>query len=80
MKMWPMTSSKWLITKCKSWALPANWTIIADPTIMAGDCEVEWADGGIGRNLRSAIRQVDQLLEDHFAHVPESDDEEEEGR
>ena len=51
-------------------------TIIADPTIMAGDCEVEWADGGIGRNLRSAIRQVDQLLEDHFAHVPESDDEE----
>ncbi len=52
-------------------------TIIPDPSIMAGDCEVEWADGGIGRNLRSAIRQVDQLLEDHFAHVPESDDDEE---
>lgn len=49
-------------------------TIIPDDTIMAGDCEVEWADGGIGRNLRSAIRQVEQLLDDHFAHVPDSDE------
>lgn len=53
-------------------------TVIADSTIMAGDCEVEWADGGIGRNLRSAIRQVEQLLEDHFAHIPDVEDEEEE--
>ncbi|TLP48163.1 hypothetical protein FDK21_00380 [Cohaesibacter sp. CAU 1516] len=49
-------------------------TIIPDSTILAGDCEVEWADGGIGRNLRSAIRQVDQLLEDHFAHIPDAED------
>nr|WP_321443634.1 FliH/SctL family protein [uncultured Cohaesibacter sp.] len=53
-------------------------TIIPDPAMMAGDCEVEWADGGIGRNLRSAIRQVDQLLEDHFAHVPEPEDDDDE--
>ena len=44
--------------------------IIPDPTTMPGDCEVEWVDGGIGRNLRSAIRQVDDLLEEHFAHIP----------
>ena len=49
-------------------------TIIPDDTIMAGDCEVEWADGGIGRNLRSAIRQVEQLLDDHFAHVPDAEE------
>ena len=52
--------------------------IIPDPLIMAGDCEVEWTDGGIGRNLRAAVRQVEQLLEDHFAHVPESEDDAEE--
>ena len=45
-------------------------SIIPDPAIMPGDCEVEWADGGIGRNLRSAVRQVEQLLNDHFAHLP----------
>jgi flagellar assembly protein FliH len=46
-------------------------TILPDPAIMPGDCSVEWVDGGIGRNMRSAIRQVEQLLTDHFAHVPE---------
>lgn len=46
-------------------------SIIAEPTIMAGDCEIEWADGGIGRNLRSAIRQAEQLLEEHFSAIPD---------
>lgn len=50
--------------------------IIADPAIMAGDCEVEWADGGIGRNLRSAIRQAEDLLEQHFAHIPDAPEDE----
>ncbi|WP_316860513.1 FliH/SctL family protein [uncultured Cohaesibacter sp.] len=56
-------------------------TILPDPVIMPGDCEVEWVDGGIGRNMRSAIRQVEQLLEDHFSHVPEDEaaDEDETG-
>ena len=46
-------------------------TILPDSVVMPGDCEVEWVDGGIGRNLRSAVRQVEKLLEDHFANVPE---------
>ena len=50
-------------------------TILADPAVMPGDCEVEWADGGIGRNLRSAIRQMEQLLDDHFAHIPDTEEE-----
>ncbi|WP_319530044.1 FliH/SctL family protein [uncultured Cohaesibacter sp.] len=50
-------------------------SILPDPAVMPGDCEVEWADGGIGRNMRAAIRQVEQLVEDHFAHVPPSEDE-----
>ena len=48
-------------------------SIIADPAVMIGDCEVEWADGGIGRNLRNAMRQVEQLLDDHFAHIPDEE-------
>ena len=52
-------------------------TIIPDTVIQPGDCEVEWEDGGIGRNLRSAIRQVEQLIEDHFANVPPVEDEDE---
>ncbi|PLW75610.1 FliH/SctL family protein [Cohaesibacter celericrescens] len=52
-------------------------SILPDAAVMPGDCEVEWADGGIGRNLRSAIRQVEQLLEDHFAHVPETEEDQE---
>ncbi|WP_319413013.1 FliH/SctL family protein [uncultured Cohaesibacter sp.] len=53
-----------------------NLTILPDPVVMPGDCEVEWVDGGIGRNLRTAIRQVEQLLEDHFAHVPDAPEDE----
>ncbi|WP_319496631.1 FliH/SctL family protein [uncultured Cohaesibacter sp.] len=53
-------------------------TILPDPAIMPGDCSVEWVDGGIGRNMRSAIRQVEQLLTDHFAHVPEEPEDPEE--
>nr|WP_321455997.1 FliH/SctL family protein [uncultured Cohaesibacter sp.] len=49
-------------------------TILPDPVIMPGDCEVEWVDGGIGRNLRSSIRQVEKLINDHFAHVPDDPD------
>ena len=50
-------------------------TVLPDPAVMPGDCEVEWADGGIGRNMRSAIRRVEQLVEEHFSHVPPSEDE-----
>lgn len=53
-------------------------TILPDSVVMPGDCEVEWVDGGIGRNLRAAVRQVEQLLEDHFAHVPEDPDQDNE--
>ncbi len=53
-------------------------TILPDPAIMPGDCSVEWVDGGIGRNMRRAIRQVEQLLTDHFAHVPEAPEDHEE--
>ncbi|SNY91113.1 Flagellar biosynthesis/type III secretory pathway protein FliH [Cohaesibacter sp. ES.047] len=52
-------------------------TVLPDPAIMPGDCEVEWADGGIGRNMRSAIRQVEQIVAEHFAHVPPDEDEDE---
>ncbi|WP_321447538.1 FliH/SctL family protein [uncultured Cohaesibacter sp.] len=52
-------------------------TILPDPVVMPGDCEVEWVDGGIGRNLRAAVRQVEQLLEDHFSHVPEDAEQDE---
>lgn len=53
-------------------------TILPDPVVMPGDCEVEWVDGGIGRNLRAAVRQVEQLLEDHFSHVPEDPEQDDE--
>lgn len=49
-------------------------TILPDPVVMPGDCEVEWADGGIGRNMRSAIRKAEKLLDDHFSHIPDDED------
>ncbi|MCT4654511.1 MAG: FliH/SctL family protein [Cohaesibacter sp.] len=51
--------------------------IQADEAIMPGDCEVQWIDGGIGRNLRAAIRQAESLLEQHFAHIPDEEDSQE---
>lgn len=53
-------------------------SLLPDEAMMPGDCEVEWADGGIGRNLRAAIRKAEQLLDDHFAHIPDEHDPEEE--
>lgn len=49
-------------------------TILPDPIVMPGDCEVEWVDGGIGRNMRAAIRKAEKLLDDHFAHIPDQED------
>ena len=62
----------------KEMGFEGELSILPDPVMMPGDCEVEWVDGGIGRNLRTAIRQVEQLLDDHFSHVPDDPDMDEE--
>ncbi len=51
--------------------------IVGDDTIAPGDCEVEWNDGGIGRNMRAAVHHAKELLEQHFAHIPQEETEEE---
>lgn len=50
--------------------------ILPDPAIMPGDCEVEWADGGISRNLKAAIHQAEELLDEHFGAVPNDEEDE----
>jgi flagellar assembly protein FliH len=51
--------------------------VTGDDAVAPGDCEVEWNDGGIGRNMRAAIHHAEELLEQHFAHIPEEEAEDE---
>lgn len=39
---------------------------LGDPEIAAGDCRIEWADGGILRDRRALEKQVDQAARRYF--------------
>ncbi|MCV6576139.1 MAG: FliH/SctL family protein [Cohaesibacter sp.] len=62
----------------KELGFKGNLMVRGDDMIAPGDCEVEWNDGGIGRNMRDAIQHAETLLEQHFATVPEEEIPEEE--
>lgn len=49
--------------------------ITEDDAVAPGDCEVEWNDGGIGRNMRAAMHHAEELLDQHFAHIPQDETE-----
>lgn len=36
--------------------------VIGEPEIATGDCHVEWADGGLERNIESALKQIEQVI------------------
>ncbi len=37
--------------------------VLADDSVIAGDCKVEWADGGLERISRNLSKQIDDALE-----------------
>jgi flagellar assembly protein FliH len=37
--------------------------VIADPNVIAGDCRIEWADGGLDRLSRTLSQQMDAALD-----------------
>ena len=43
--------------------------VLADPTVQAGDCKIEWADGGLERLSRAISSQVDDALERILANL-----------
>ncbi|WP_208984393.1 FliH/SctL family protein [Stappia sp. TSB10GB4] len=40
--------------------------LLGEPDIAAGDCRIEWADGGIVRDRKAIERQVDQAAKRYF--------------
>lgn len=50
-----------------------KFVLLADQTLGAADCRIEWADGGVERNLRRVGRDIDGLLDNALAtHFPPS--------
>lgn len=39
--------------------------VIGEPQIPAGDCQIEWADGGLERNLDSALGQIEAVIRNY---------------
>ena len=39
---------------------------LGEPDLAAGDCRIEWADGGIVRDRRAIEKQVDQAARRYF--------------
>ncbi len=41
--------------------------IIGEPQIGAGDCAIEWADGGLERNLGHALNEIETVLKGYIS-------------
>ena len=39
--------------------------VIGEPQIPAGDCQIEWADGGLERNLSAALSQIEAVIRNY---------------
>lgn len=40
--------------------------ILPDPAIRSGDCLIEWADGGVSRDMESINARIEQALQNYF--------------
>jgi len=40
--------------------------VIGEPQIPAGDCQIEWADGGLERNLSGALAQIEAVIRNYI--------------
>ncbi len=40
--------------------------VVAEPTIQTADCRVEWADGGIERDMTALSSQIDDIVRRHL--------------
>jgi flagellar assembly protein FliH len=43
-------------------AYPGKLIVLADDNIAAGDCRIEWADGGVERNTQTLMDSVEQTV------------------
>ena len=41
--------------------------VIGEPRIAVGDCAIEWADGGLERNMSKALKDIEAALGAHLA-------------
>lgn len=41
--------------------------VLGDPDIAIGDARIEWADGGVVRDIRKLSAEIDQKIADYFA-------------
>jgi len=39
--------------------------VIGEPQIPIGDCQIEWADGGLERNLSTALAQIEAVIRNY---------------
>ncbi|MDD3030500.1 MAG: FliH/SctL family protein [Alphaproteobacteria bacterium] len=46
----------------KERAFPGELLIQADPAVTAGDCRIEWTDGGIERNVKETVDAVEKTI------------------
>jgi flagellar assembly protein FliH len=43
--------------------------VIGEPQIQAGDCHIEWADGGLERNLSGALAEIEETIRNYVARM-----------
>jgi flagellar assembly protein FliH len=44
--------------------------VLADAEITSGDCRIEWADGGIERNVEAAMKDIEKVVAPAEAEIP----------
>jgi flagellar assembly protein FliH len=43
--------------------------VIGEPQIPAGDCHIEWADGGLERNLQGALDEIEATIRNYVLRI-----------
>ena len=47
--------------------------VLAEPDIEAGDCKIEWADGGVVRERAAIDAKISELVESYVASRKQAD-------
>jgi flagellar assembly protein FliH len=48
--------------------------VIGEPQIPIGDCQIEWADGGLERNLSAALAQIEVIIRNYVVCADGAED------
>lgn len=61
------TIAEKILQEAENQGFDGKVNVVGDPTILEGDCRIEWQDGGAERNRDETWEQIEQVLTRHLS-------------